>query len=126
MDQRNFTNHKQIIVFSGKIKRPINIVGKGESEALGLVLSFIFDKSGTQLFPYKRIINADRGPAVHISHQHANHSYFTITPRRQSGGRCHKFSWIQRRGWQLGISFCPGASFLRITDTWNQGIDELS
>ena len=48
MDQRNFTKHKQIIVFSGKIKRPINIVGKGESEALGLVLLFIFDKSGTQ------------------------------------------------------------------------------
>lgn len=82
MDQRNFTKHKQIIVFSGKIKRPINIVGKGESEALGLVLLFIFDKSGTQLFLYKRIISADRGPAVPISRQHANHSYFTITPRR--------------------------------------------
>ena len=45
MDQRKFTKHKPMIIFSGKIKRPINIVGKGESKALGLTLLLIFDKS---------------------------------------------------------------------------------
>ena len=47
MDQRKFTKHKPITIFTGKIKRPINIVGKGEPEALGLILLLIFDKSGT-------------------------------------------------------------------------------
>lgn len=66
-------------------------------------------------------------PLVHSNRQHAKHGYFTITCRRWSARWYLKFSWIQRRDWQLGImSFCPGAIFLRITDTWNRGIDELS
>lgn len=48
MDQRKFTKHKPITIFTGKIKRPINMVGKDESEALGLILLLIFDKPGTQ------------------------------------------------------------------------------
>ena len=48
MDQRKFTKHKPTTIFTGKIKRPINIVGKEESEALGLILLLIFNKPGTQ------------------------------------------------------------------------------
>lgn len=45
------------------------------------------------------------GSAGHVNHQHANDSYFTVSPRGWSIGWRHNLSWIRRRCWWRGIDF---------------------